>query len=120
MKAFEIRGNFGLDCLNLVERPEPVPGPGQVVLKMRAHHSGLRTFQCEYRGSVRQQVRARRPTWGLEQDRGLPVPRRVNYAPRRLDRAFADDRAPESHNRRPDSRIPALWITKWLRGSDLN
>jgi NADPH:quinone reductase-like Zn-dependent oxidoreductase len=36
MKAFEIRDTFGLDSLKLVERPEPVPGPRQVVLKMKA------------------------------------------------------------------------------------
>ena len=36
MKAVEIRDTFGLDSLKLVERPDPVPGPGQVVLKMKA------------------------------------------------------------------------------------
>lgn len=36
MKVFEIRGGFGLEALTLTERPEPTPGPGQVLLKMRA------------------------------------------------------------------------------------
>jgi NADPH:quinone reductase-like Zn-dependent oxidoreductase len=36
MKAFEIKGGFGLDALTLGERPDPRPGPGQVLLKMRA------------------------------------------------------------------------------------
>ena len=36
MKATEIRDTFGLDSLKLVERPDPAPGPGQVVLKMKA------------------------------------------------------------------------------------
>ena len=36
MKAFEIRDSFGADSLKLVERPEPTPGPGQVLLKMKA------------------------------------------------------------------------------------
>ncbi len=36
MQAIEIHGAFGLDNLALVERPEPVPGPGQVVVAMRA------------------------------------------------------------------------------------
>lgn len=36
MKAFEIRDKFGLDSLRLVERPDPSPGPGQVLLKMKA------------------------------------------------------------------------------------
>jgi NADPH:quinone reductase-like Zn-dependent oxidoreductase len=36
MKVFEIRDGFGVDALKLAERPDPVPGPGQIVLKMRA------------------------------------------------------------------------------------
>jgi NADPH:quinone reductase-like Zn-dependent oxidoreductase len=35
MKVFELRA-FGLDSLTLKERPEPKPGPGQVLLQMRA------------------------------------------------------------------------------------
>ena len=35
MKAVELRA-FGLDALTLTERPEPKPGPGQVLLQMRA------------------------------------------------------------------------------------
>jgi len=36
MKVFEIQGGFGIDNLKLAERPEPRPGPGQVLLKLRA------------------------------------------------------------------------------------
>src|SRR5919198_813721 len=36
MKVFEIRDKFGLDSLKLVERPQPKPGPGEVLLKVRA------------------------------------------------------------------------------------
>ena len=36
MRAFEIQGSFGLDNLRLTERPDPAPGPGQVLLKMRS------------------------------------------------------------------------------------
>jgi NADPH:quinone reductase-like Zn-dependent oxidoreductase len=36
MKVVEIRDKFGVDSLQLVERPDRVPGPGQVVLKMKA------------------------------------------------------------------------------------
>jgi NADPH:quinone reductase-like Zn-dependent oxidoreductase len=36
MKVFELRDQFGLDSLTLTERPEPKPGPGQVLLQMRA------------------------------------------------------------------------------------
>jgi NADPH:quinone reductase-like Zn-dependent oxidoreductase len=36
MKAYELQGEFGIDSLTLTERPEPQPGEGQVLLKMRA------------------------------------------------------------------------------------
>jgi NADPH:quinone reductase-like Zn-dependent oxidoreductase len=36
MKAYEIRGSFGLENLVITDRPDPVPGPGQVVVAVRA------------------------------------------------------------------------------------
>jgi NADPH:quinone reductase-like Zn-dependent oxidoreductase len=36
MNVIEIRDTFGLDALKLVERPDLIPGPGQVILKMKA------------------------------------------------------------------------------------
>jgi NADPH:quinone reductase-like Zn-dependent oxidoreductase len=36
MKAIEIRGEFGLEHLSVVERPDPRPGPGEVLLAVRA------------------------------------------------------------------------------------
>lgn len=36
MKAYEIRDTFGIDALAVSDRPEPKPGPGQVVVKVRA------------------------------------------------------------------------------------
>jgi NADPH:quinone reductase-like Zn-dependent oxidoreductase len=36
MKAFEIQKSFGLDSLTAVERPDPIPGPGDVVVRLRA------------------------------------------------------------------------------------
>jgi NADPH:quinone reductase-like Zn-dependent oxidoreductase len=36
MRAYEIQGGFGIEALTLTERPEPKPGPGQILLKLRA------------------------------------------------------------------------------------
>jgi NADPH:quinone reductase-like Zn-dependent oxidoreductase len=36
MRVVCLRGGFGLDKLVLEERPDPVPGPGEVLLRMRA------------------------------------------------------------------------------------
>ena len=36
MKAYIVQEPFGLDALTLVERPDPQPGPGQVLVRMRA------------------------------------------------------------------------------------
>ena len=36
MRVIEIRGESGVGSLKVTERPEPVPGPKQVVLKMKA------------------------------------------------------------------------------------
>ena len=36
MKAYEIQQSFGIDHLAPSERPDPRPGPGQVLIKMRA------------------------------------------------------------------------------------
>lgn len=36
MRAYEIQGGFGFDHLKVAERPQPVAGPGQVVVKLHA------------------------------------------------------------------------------------
>ena len=36
MKVIEIRDGFSFESLKITKRPDPVPGPGQVVLKMKA------------------------------------------------------------------------------------
>jgi NADPH:quinone reductase-like Zn-dependent oxidoreductase len=42
MKVIQIHDTFGVDALTVVERPDPVPGLGQVVLKMRAFSINFR------------------------------------------------------------------------------
>ena len=42
MRVYEIQNAFGLDNLQLVERPEPKPGPGQVLLKLKAFSLNFR------------------------------------------------------------------------------
>jgi NADPH:quinone reductase-like Zn-dependent oxidoreductase len=36
LKAIAIQGSFGLDSLAPIELPDPTPGPGQIVIRMRA------------------------------------------------------------------------------------
>jgi len=36
MQAYELQGSFGIDSLKIVERPQPEPGPSQVLIKLRA------------------------------------------------------------------------------------
>ena len=51
MKAYEIQGAFGLDNLRVVDRPEPRPGPGQILLRVRAcslNFRDLLTIQGQY------------------------------------------------------------------------
>src|SRR5215467_1348129 len=36
VKAWELQGPGGVDAMNLVEKPVPSPGPGQVLVKLKA------------------------------------------------------------------------------------
>ncbi|WP_309568581.1 alcohol dehydrogenase catalytic domain-containing protein [Paenibacillus sp. sptzw28] len=36
MKVFELKNGFGLDQVTMAERPIPLPGPGEVLIKLRA------------------------------------------------------------------------------------
>ena len=51
MKAVEIRGAFGLDNLALTERPDPKPGHGEVLVRVRAaslNYRDLLTVRGQY------------------------------------------------------------------------
>src|SRR5690349_24445342 len=36
MKVWEIQSAYGIENLNLVEKPQPKPGPGQIVVSIKA------------------------------------------------------------------------------------
>lgn len=51
MKAWEIQGGFGFDNLKLAERPDPRPGPGHVLIRVRAvslNYRDLLTVEGKY------------------------------------------------------------------------
>jgi len=50
MKVFEIRGDWGFDHLQLGARPEPRPGPGEVLLRMKAASLNYRDLVVPVRG----------------------------------------------------------------------
>ncbi len=51
MRAWEIQNGFGLDNLRLAERPDPRPGPGHVLIRVRAvslNYRDLLTVEGKY------------------------------------------------------------------------
>lgn len=51
MRVLELNGGFGLDHLHLAHRPDPVPGPGEVLVRMRAaslNHRDLLMIRGKY------------------------------------------------------------------------
>jgi NADPH:quinone reductase-like Zn-dependent oxidoreductase len=50
MKVFEIRDDWGFDHLQLGTRPDPRPGPGQVLLRMKAASLNFRDLVVPNRG----------------------------------------------------------------------
>jgi len=50
MKVFEIRGDWGFDHLQLGTRPDPKPGPGEVLLRMKAASLNYRDLVVPNRG----------------------------------------------------------------------
>ncbi|MGH7960505.1 MAG: zinc-dependent alcohol dehydrogenase family protein [Candidatus Binatia bacterium] len=52
MKAFEVNKPFGIDNLRLVERKDPVPGPGQVLVKVKAVSLNFRDLLTVKHGAL--------------------------------------------------------------------
>jgi NADPH:quinone reductase-like Zn-dependent oxidoreductase len=50
MRVFQIQGDWGFDHLRLSTRPDPRPGPGQVLLKMHAASLNFRDLVVPNRG----------------------------------------------------------------------
>ncbi len=56
MKVYELQNTFGIDSLAVVERPQPRPGPGQVVVRMRAfslNYRDLMVVKGQYNPKLR-------------------------------------------------------------------
>src|SRR5262245_29631418 len=56
MKAWELQNSFGLDSLAIVNKPDPKPGPGQVLLKMSAwslNYRDLMVVKGQYNPKLR-------------------------------------------------------------------
>jgi NADPH:quinone reductase-like Zn-dependent oxidoreductase len=50
MRVFQIKGEWGMDHLTLSTRPEPAPGPGQVLVRMQASSLNYRDLVVPDRG----------------------------------------------------------------------
>ncbi len=50
MRVFQIEGDWGMDHLKLATRPDPEPGPGEVVLRMKASSLNYRDLVVPERG----------------------------------------------------------------------
>jgi len=56
MRVLQIEGAFGLDNLKFAERPDPTPGPGEIVVRMKAvslNYRDLITVSGRYGGSYK-------------------------------------------------------------------
>ena len=50
MKAYQIRDEWSLENLQLVDLPEPVPGPGEVLVEIKAASLNYRDLFVVRRG----------------------------------------------------------------------
>ena len=52
MKAYQIRDEWSLEHIELVEIPKPYPGPGEVLVEMKASSLNYRDIVVAKRGFV--------------------------------------------------------------------
>ena len=53
MRVMQIEGEWGLDHIKLGERPDPEPGPGEVLIRMKAASVNFRDTVMVNRGKNR-------------------------------------------------------------------
>jgi len=96
MRVIEIRDKYEADSLKVVERPDPVPGTGQVVLKMRA-------FSINYRDLlvVNGVGRWKPPLGRIPLSDGVGIVTAVGSSVSRV---------------RPGDRVAPIFYPKWLEG----
>jgi len=96
MRAFEIQNKFGLEALTLTERPEPRPGPGQVLVQMRA-------FSLNYRD--------------LLVVKGLYNPKlHLPIVPLSDGVGRVADVGPGVTRVKTGDRVAGIWMQKWVAG----
>lgn len=97
MRVFVFEDRFSLDALKLTERPEPKPGPGQAVVRVRANSLNYRDLLVASGGYGRQ---VKTPLIPLSDGAGEVV-----------------EVGPHVTRVKPGSRVAAIFMQTWLAGA---
>ncbi len=97
MKAFELKPIQSLDSLSLVERPDPQPGPGQVLLDMRAWSLNYRDLLV-----AKGAYGAPPPAGRIPLSDGVGVVREIGGGVTRV---------------KPGDRVAGIFMQGWIAGS---
>ena len=97
MRAFVFEDGFSLDRLKLVERPEPKPGPGQALMRVRANSLNYRDLVVAGGGYGRQ---VKTPLIPISDGAGEVV--EVGAGVTRV---------------KPGERVAAIFMQRWLAGA---
>jgi len=96
MRAFVFEDRFSLDALHLAERPEPKPGPGQALVRVRANSLNYRDLVVASGGYGRQ---VKTPLIPLSDGAGEVV-----------------EVGPYVTRVKPGARVAAIFMQTWLGG----